>query len=171
VLGTLASAALAEGPATAPAATVDNPQYGMWSTFKPGSSATMVGDIDAGAMGKVHLEVTQTLQSVTADAATLSQATRVTLAGQPQPARPPATQVVPAKQATEAMTQTGTADVQAMGRTFSCRVYEVGRSAGAGSPKGTAYVANGVPGGVVKLVLVGPNGKSLTFVLAATDVK
>ena len=176
LLGAMTSAARADGPATAPAppatapaATVDNPQYALWSTFRPGSSATMAGDLDAGAMGKVHLEVTQTLQSVAPDAITLSQATRLTLSGQPQPARPPAKQVIPAKQAAADMTPAGTADVQALGKTFSCRVYDVGRAGG--GPKGTAYVASGVPGGVVKLVLVGPNGRSLTFVLSATDVK
>ena len=169
LLPALAATARAAAPSTAPAATVDNPQYAMWAPFKPGSSATMVGDVDAGPQGKVHLEVTQTLRSVTPDVVTLAQVTRVTMGGQVQPVTRPLVQMIPAKQARAEMVRAGSADAQAMGRTFTCRVYHVG--GGAAGPPGTAYAADGVPGGVVKLVVNAPDGTPITFVLSATDVK
>ncbi len=167
--------ARAEGPstapATAPAATVANPQYDLWCKYKPGSTVTLAGDMEAGPMGKVHLAVTQTLASVTADAVTVSQTTQMSVMGHDRPAGPPGAQVIPARQAKAQMTATGAADVQAMGKTFPCTVYDMAKPAGGGPASGTAYVNPDVPGGVVKLTLTGANGKALTFVLTAADAK
>ena len=122
-------------------------------------------------MGRLHLEVTQTLTAVTADAVKLTQVNQATVAGKAMPGGPPAVQTLPAKQATAGMRQTGTADVQAMGKAYPCTVYDVAKPAGGGAGQGTAYVNPDVPGGVVKLVLTAPSGKTVTFVLAGVDVK
>ena len=59
------------------------------------------------------------------------------------------------------------ADVQAMGRTFTCKVYDTAQP----GVKVTAYLNDAIPGGVVKLVVTNSNGMALTFVLSTTDVK
>ena len=132
----------------------------------------MVSDTDAGGMGRVHLQVTQTLKAVTPDAVTLAHANVVTVGGKPRPGGPVTTQTIAARVVATAMKPVGTADVQAMGRAFACRVYEASQPGPAGrAAKGTAYMTDAVPGGVVKLVVDVGHGLSLTFVLTATDVK
>ncbi len=163
--------ARADGPATAPSAQVDNPQYAAWARFKPGASVTLVSDTDAGGMGHVHLEVTQLLKAVTPDAVTLVHANKMTLNGKPQAGGPVTVQTIAARVATGAMRPIGTADVTAMGRAFTCHVYEATLPAPGGATHSTAYMNDGVPGGVVKLVTPIAKGVALTFVLGAMDAK
>ena len=168
VSATAGTATAAPPPATAPAK-VDNPQFSLWAYCKPGTSVTLAGDVDNGPQGKVHLEVTQTLASVNADGAVVSEATRYLTQGKTVngPAHP---QPVPARADAGTVRPAGTADVQAMGRTFACRVYDLAPPAPGGA-RATAYFSPDVPGGTVKLVLTGANGRSITFLITALDVK
>jgi hypothetical protein len=158
------------------AAKVDNPQYGLWAKYKPGTSATLVADVDAGKKGKVRLELTRTLRSVTSGSLLVLGVTRASVNGVAQPAGRPVPQSIPAQVTAAEAHRTGTADVTAMGRTFACRVYEVTNPPGVDAPgtpanKATAYLSDDVPGGVVKLVATVAGGKTITFTLTATDVK
>ena len=166
----VAARAGADGPTTAPSM-IDNPQYAAWARCRVGTSVTMVSDTDAGGMGHVHLEVTQVLKSVSADAVTLTHANQLTVAGKPQPGGPITSQTIAAKVAPEAMKPIGNADVSAMGRSFTCHVYEAAQAGGRGAPPVTAYMNDAVAGGVVKLVVPMGKGMALTFVLSATDFK
>ena len=160
----------ADGPTTAPVL-VDNPQYAAWARCRVGTSVTMVSDTDAGAAGQIHLEVTQVLKSVTADAVTLAHANKLTVGGKPQPGGPVTTQTIAAKVRPAEMKPIGNADVSAMGRSFTCHVYEAAQPGGRGAPPVTAYLNDGVAGGVVKLVVPMGKGMALTFVLTAADAK
>ena len=160
-------------PTTGPAAggkMIDNPQYALWAKYKPGSSATLTGDIDS-QMGKIHVEMTQTLSSITADKATVSSAETVTVMGQSR-TMPAQTHDVDAKEAKEEATQTGTKDVTAMGKTFPCKVFEETVKGGmGGGGKITAYVNADVPGGVVQMDVPAPGGKTGSLVMTAMDAK
>lgn len=171
ILATTA-AARADGPAatTAPADTVANPQYDQWAKYKPGTAVTLVADTDAGGLGRVHLEVTQTLRSITPEAATLSHANRQMIDGRLQPAGRVTTQTIAARQPASAMRDVGSADVQAMGRAFKCRVCEMSQPGPVGQTHVTAYLSDEVPGGVVKLVVRSGKGTAITFLINAISV-
>ena len=170
-------AATAAGQTAAPAAsagpaTVDNPQYAAWAGRKVGTSVTLVCQGDGPAGSAARVEVTQTLKSVTADAATVVSATKLSAQGQVHAAGRPTVLTVPARVPPADMRQTGTDTVAAMGRSFACRVYQVAQPvAGGGSSKAVAYLNDAVPGGVVKLVVANPAGGLLAFVVATVDEK
>ncbi len=174
-LGLVASGATAAPPATGPvvdpSAMIDNPQYTAWAKCSVGTSVTLVGETEAGGLGRVHVEVTQTLTAIAPEAVTLSHANAVTVSGQPQPAGPVTTQTIGAKIASIAMKLVGTADVTAMGRTYPCHVYEAAQPGVRGATKSTVYMNDSVPGGVVKLVAAAGGGASVTFLLASVSVK
>jgi hypothetical protein len=184
---------VAAGSARADDATaVPSPRYAAWAKCKPGTSATLSGDMDMGQMGKIHTEITRTLVSVTPDAATVTVLSKITMMGTERPGRT-RTETIPAKEPPRDMKQTGTVDVEAMGKSYKCKVYEAtGAAAGQASPvagrpgmggpgapagynpadaKATAYISDDVPGGMVKLEVTGAAGKLVTFVLTAVDVK
>ncbi len=180
-VGVLASAAPVWGDG---AASAESPQYKAWSKFKPGASATMVADVAMGQM-KMKVTVTHTLTSVTDTEAKVALTTTTEMMGRTQP---PKTQerTFPAKTTGEQQPKpTGNADVQAMGKTFACKVYEVsgaamdmsgghggGAAAAAGAgTKVTIYVNDDVPGGVVKMTMDTPTGMTMNFVLTAFDAK
>jgi hypothetical protein len=79
--------------------------------------------------------------------------------------------------------EVGTKDVEAGGKTYSCKVVEMtgeaasanaaktGGAPAAGKAKLTAYINHDVPGGIVKMEMVGRDGKTMTFLLKAAEVK
>ncbi len=176
----LAAAAPAMGAAPA---TMDNPSYATWAKHKPGTSIAMTADIAANGM-KLQMVSTTTLVSVTADAVTLSIASTVSVMGQTHPGNT-VQKTVPAKIPTQKVQQVGTADVAAAGKTYPCKILEVGAAsvdistpgrggAGANAPAGSKakiYANDDVPGGAVKMEIPMASGTTMTLLLTAMDVK
>ncbi len=185
VLGSIFFLGLAAA-APARAEDVDSPQYGAWAKFKPESSSTLAADIKMGAGNSFHIETTMTLKSVTAQQVEVEATGKVNIMGQDR-TTPPQTRTIPAKETKQDRKDLGEQDVQAMGKTFKCKVYEItgggasglapsprGPAAGGANPnaKATLYVNDDVPGGVVKMdVSSGPGGQAMSFTLTAMDVK
>jgi hypothetical protein len=176
-MAVMAAAAPAARAGDAAGGKVDSPRYAAWSKCKPGTSATLSADLTMGT-AKVHVEMTRTLVSVTPDAATVTVVTKASAMGHDNPPQS-RTENVPAKEDASTVTDAGKADVTAMGKTYSCHVYQTTASAagvtgGRGAaPTGTAkmYFSDDVPGGLVKLEATGPTGAVIDFVLTAVDVK
>ena len=67
-----------------------------------------------------------------------------------------------------------------MGKTFKCKVFEgtgkpatpaPGAKANPTALKGTIFISDDVPGGLVRLEAIGTDGKTETFILTAMDIK
>jgi hypothetical protein len=67
-----------------------------------------------------------------------------------------------------------------MGKSFKCEVFEAKGNpdmkpsrggANAEAMKATVYTNGDIPGGLVRIDTTGPDGKDLTFILTAMDVK
>jgi hypothetical protein len=160
---------------------VDSPQYAAWAKFKVGSSETLAADITAGP-NAVHVEMTQTLVSVADDQIEIESVAKVEANGHSNNPTPIKRTIKSKAPATD-VKETGTQDVKAMDKTFSCKVLELtGDTAVATTPRAgsrqpppaskvTLYVNSDVPGGLVKLESLTADGKTTTFVLSAMDVK
>ena len=172
-------------PTTAPTAErVDNPLYKAWANSKPGSTTTLGLDADS-PMGKVHVDMVFTLDGVDKDGATVEVTGTVTMGGQAH-AGEPKKQTIPAKVSADDVKATGDKDVDAMGKTFKTKVYEVHpaamgtmppAAAGANARKQTAtlYLSDDVPGGIVKLEatggIAGKAGKTQTATVTSFEAK
>ena len=162
---------------------VDNPQYTHWAKFKAGSSSTLTCDSKVGPNAiDIHIETTTTLDSVTPDEVALTSSSKVDVMGHsnnPVPVK----KTIKAKAPAHESKQAGEKDVQAMGKTFKCKVFELtGNAAAANNAKGanaknvkdakaTIYVNGDVPGGLVKMELTGGDGKTMVFNLTAMTAK
>ncbi len=174
LLAATAALARGDGPTTAPAAAPTTAPaaggslpYQLWAKFKPGSSATLSGDVAVPGMGQAHMDLTVTLTAVTPDAVTLGLAQKITVGGQTQ-TMPARTQTIQAGQAVQ-LHPAGTADVAALGKTFPCTIYETPMPGGRGSVK--MYANPDVPGGTVQVEMPLPGGQSNKMVLTAMDAK
>ncbi len=165
----------------------DSPRYAAWAKFKPETTVTLSGDTKMGP-NEVHMDMVRTLKSVTAEQVEVETSVKVAFMGHTN--NPEAKkETIPAKEAKPAMKETGEKDVQAMGKTYKCKVYEIsGADAGAMGPggarphagmanaagteaKATIYVNDDVPGGLVKMESPGPMGAPIVFTLTATETK
>ncbi len=160
-----------------------NPKYAAWSKFKPGSYNTVASDMDAHG-SKIHIEVKRTLVSVSDDEVVVETKTTVNVLGHDHE-YPGVNQTIKAKIDKEEIKQTGEQDVQAMGKSFKCKVFEASGKTDAPAPdkhevpgsniegrKATVYANDDVPGGIVKLETVGADGKTaISFVLTDMQVK
>lgn len=162
---------------------VPDPRYKVWAKYKVGSSSSYTGSMNGGTM-PMQMQMTMTLQELTDDHATLEVSTTMTVMGQPHTST--RTQQIPAHGPAMDVKVIGEEDVQAIGKTFKCKVIErasdvptasaAGHAPGAG---GTAtakvWESSDVPGGMVKLEVnhTSPNGQAggLSFVLSAVDIK
>jgi hypothetical protein len=187
VSGVLIAAAVSAGflcgTAARAADAVENPKYHAWSKFKAGSNETLAADVEAGPQ-KMHVEVTRTLVSITADEAVVESKTKIDIMGHSHES-PGRQETIKATSDKEEVTQTGEETIDAMGKTFKCKVYEskgktdapaapAGPGAAAGNPdgpKGTVWASDDVPGGVVKIASTGRNGKAVTFILTGMESK
>jgi hypothetical protein len=160
---------------------VANPKYTAWSKFKPGSSNTVSADVDMGGT-HVHINVKRTLISVTDAEVVVELKSTVTVMGRDQQGQP-IQQTFDAKADKDVITQKGQQDVDAMGKTFKCTVYEATTKEdvkpdpqakpmpGANAKTATVYTSDDVPGGLVKLETQGQDGKSMVFILTAMEAK
>ena len=162
-----------------------NPNYQVWAKFKPGSTCTVVADIRDG-QDNIHIETTRTLISINADEAVVQTVSKAKRKGH-QDTQAPIKQTIPAvidlgKPDKEQIKETGSKDIDAMGKTFKCRVWDsTPPKAAAGSHppklsaaegmKATIYISDDVPGGIVRLDGVGQNGQTVTFVLTEFETK
>lgn len=174
----IVGAARAEDPA---AEKKDNPNYLVWSKFKPGSTSTVVADISDGK-DNVHIETTRKLVSVSADNVVVETVSIRRTKGK-EITQAPIKQTIPAKTDKDEIKETGTKDTDAMGKTFKCKVWDSApakatksgpnapKIAAAEGMKATIYVCDEVPGGVVRLDGVGENGQSVTFILTKFEAK
>jgi hypothetical protein len=162
------------------AATKDNPNYLVWSKFKPGSTTTVVADITEGK-DNVHIETTRTLLSVSADNVVI-ETTSIRKTKGHEITQAPVKQTIPAKTDKDEIKETGTKDMDAMGKTFKCRVWdsapakaakpaESSKVSASEGMKATIYISDEVPGGIVRLDGIAQNGSSVTFILTKFEAK
>jgi hypothetical protein len=170
-------------PGMARAEEVDNPQYQSWAKFKPGSTRTLVGEMSAQGM-PMQMEMTSTLKDVTPDEATIS--TRVTMHAMGEARERPAQErPVRAKMEKQDIQPVGEEAVEAAGKTYKCKIYDVqsespmgGRARGqqgesATKPaisKSRIWVSPEVPGGLVKMIVPTPAGQ-MTVTLKSFEAK
>jgi hypothetical protein len=160
---------------------VDNQKYQVWAKFKPGSFSTVSMDMEKGAT-KIHLELTRTLISVDSDNAVVETVSKMTFMGQDH-ASPARRETISAKidKDKDSIRETGNKDIDAMGKTFKCKVFEAtgdpdapashGPSVNLDTMKATVYISDTVPGGLVRLDSNGQDGKPVILVLTAMESK
>jgi hypothetical protein len=132
---------------------VANPTFENWKKFAEGSNSTLVMTIEAGGQ-KITSETVNKLVTKTDEAITVEVSGSMEIAGQKQ-AMPTQTQkVTPKVEKADAPTQVGesTEKVEAAGKTFDCKVYEISKKQPNGqSVKAKIWTNEDVPGGVVKM--------------------
>ena len=144
--------------ATARAEMVENPQYKVWSKFGVGSVSTVSGDWNMNNQ-KVTMTSTRKLVEKADDHVTLEVSDTMDFGGQSRTM--PARKVnVPAQAEKKDVAKTGTEDVTAAGKTFSCTVYEMQDLVSAHPDVKTKFWINAdVPGGIVKMLVNTPRGE------------
>jgi hypothetical protein len=139
---------------------IDNPAYQAWAKFKPGTLVKY--STDTNAMGNSSsMKTTQTLTAITPDKATVQVKMSMVVAGNKMdmPAQP--AQDIPAKikkadssanpsPATTAP-DVSTEDVQAAGKTYSCKKTTVTSDQNGMKSTVTTWTCEDVPGSVVKM--------------------
>jgi hypothetical protein len=172
----LVSFALA-GAARADDTMSDNPAYQSWAKFKPG---TMVRySTDANAAGNMSsTEITQTLKDINPDKATIEVKMSMVMAGNKtdlpattheiaakiKKADPAATQTADAPK-----TETSTEDVQAAGKTYSCKKTTITLDANGMTTKATTWTCDDVPGTMVKMESESTGAMSMSTKMMLTD--
>ena len=140
--------------------TIDNPAYQAWAKFKPGTLVKY--STETNAMGNAStMETTQTLTDITPDKAMVEVKISMVVAGNKMdmPAQP--AQEIPAKikkvdasanppSATTAP-DVSTEDVQAAGKTYSCKKTTVISEQNGLKSTTTTWTCDDIPGSVVKL--------------------
>jgi hypothetical protein len=139
--------------ATLHAEQADNPDYAVWAKFKVGSSKTLSGTIQMGS-ARIEVQTTYTLREVTPSHVVVESRTTTDFGNGPHVGKP-VRQVEAAKVEAEEIRNLGHENTEAMGRSFSCTVYQMKDDAvnGVERPwggKAKVWVCPEVPGGVVK---------------------
>jgi len=160
---------------------IDNPRYKAWASFKKGSSRTLDATIQAGPV-QVQTSMQSTLTDVTDDMVTVQTQSTSTYAGQTRQS-PPHNQTIAAKVDQKDIKDDGEESIDAMGKTFKCKVYEASAAAAGASNSAIGQVkfwtSDDVPGGIVKMAVnvptPGPGGQgtttTITYLLSAYEVK
>ena len=132
---------------------VANPAFENWKKFEAGSTSTMSMTIEAGGQ-KMKSETVNKLASKADDVITVEVTGTMEVLGQKQTI-PTQTQKVAAKvEKDDAPTQVGesTEKVEAAGKTFDCKVYELAKKQANGQTvKAKMWMNDDVPGGIVKM--------------------
>jgi hypothetical protein len=132
---------------------IANPTFENWKKFAEGSSATISTTIDANGQ-KMNSETTNKLASKADDAITVEVSGTMEAFGQKRPIPTQSQKVPPKVEKADAPVQVGesTEKVEAAGKTFDCKVYEVTKKMPNGQTiKAKSWVSDDVPGGVVKM--------------------
>ena len=159
----------ATAPTTAPAATVDNPQFANWNRFNVGSNSTLTTNIETGGQ-KIATESTNTLVEKGADKVVVEVSGTMEVAGK-RNAIPAQKQTIPAKIDSQSINKVAGEKIDAAGKTFDCAVYEmVNPDPAQKDAKAKVWISDEVPGGVVKLEANMPQG-SVNGSLKSFEVK
>jgi hypothetical protein len=156
---------------------VDNPAYQSWAKFKAGTLVKY--STDTNAMGNTtSMEMTQTLKDINADNATVEVKMSMVMGGN-KTDMPATTQMVPAKikkvdptvaQTADApKTETSTEDVQAAGKTFSCKKTSVTTDANGMTTKATTWTCDDIPGTMVKMESSSTGSMTMSSKMVLTD--
>jgi hypothetical protein len=148
---------------------VDDPRYLAWAKFGVGSSQTLNGDMEAGQMKMTSVSVRKLVEK-TDDHVTIEFSNTVTIMGQDRPS-PPQKIVIHSKIDKSAYKQLDDEKVDAAGKTFDCKVYELPSASPDGQQStGKCWINDEVPGGLVKMVVSTQRG-TVTQTLASYDAK
>ncbi len=160
---------------------IDNPAYKSWAKFNKGTSVTY--STQATTMGNTsNITTTETLMDVTPDAVTVQMSLSMVVAGNTMN-MPGQTQTIPAKitrstgaattQPVDASATTATEDVQAAGKTFSCKKVTATMNQNGMTATSTSWMCDDVPGGMVKMESnsTGSMTATTSMMLTAIDVK
>jgi hypothetical protein len=133
---------------------VDNPRYLAWAKFKVGSSRTWAGLVQAGPL-KILVQMKSTLRNVAEDHVTIETRTTLDFGQGPREGRPILLTEEARIEALE-VKSLGEENLDLMGRTFKCQVYQMKDDAVDGKErpwggKAKVWVCPDVPGGVVKI--------------------
>jgi len=161
---------------------IDNPTYKAWSKFKPGTSATMKMESDAGGM-KSETETTTTLVELNADKAVVETKMSMNAGGQkmdmpaqktdvpakldkPPEAAAPNTPKPEVKESTEEVEIPG-------GKKVKAKVTETKSDANGMKTVSKVWMSDEVPGGMVKMetTMDGTVKGTTTMKLTACDIK
>jgi hypothetical protein len=155
----------------------DNPAYQSWAKFKPGTVVKYSTDANAGGNAS-SMEITQTLKGVDADKATIEVKMSMVMAGN-KTDLPATTHEIPAKikkgdpgaaQTADApKTETSTEDVQAAGKTYSCKKTTITSDANGMTTKATTWTCDDVPGTMVKMESESTGAMSMSTKMMLTD--
>jgi hypothetical protein len=132
---------------------VANPTFENWKKFAEGSNSTLSMTIEAVGQ-KMTSEAVSKLVKKEDDGVTIEVSSSMEIAGQKQTMPPQTQKVAPKVEKADAPTQVGesTEKVEAAGKTFDCKVYEVSKKQPNGQTvKAKMWVSDDVPGGVVKM--------------------
>jgi hypothetical protein len=146
---------------------VDNPRYQAWAKFGVGSSETLQASISTGGM-QMTAETQFQLAEKADDQVTINITT--TVMGHQSAPRP---QVISSKMDGKEINQLPNEKVDAAGKTFDCKVFEVpDPNAQAQGTTMKVWVSDDVPGGCVKMEAVSPRSNTkVTYLLESYDAK
>jgi hypothetical protein len=158
--------------AMARAEDMDNPAYAAWSKFNIGSSETLAADMQGAnpQAPKMTMEMVRKLVEKADDHITVEVTTTIDVAGQKKE-MPPRQQKVPAKIEKKDVKSSGTEDVEAAGKKYTCKVYDM-KNFSAQNPDASVklWVNDDIPGGLVKMEAESARGK-MTSVLKSFETK
>jgi hypothetical protein len=151
---------------------MDNPAFTAWSKFAVGSSETLSAELQGPnpQAPKMTMEMVRKLVEKADDHVTIEVTTTIDAAGQKKelPAR---NQNVPAKMEKKDVKSSGTEDVEAAGKKYTCKVYDI-KGFSTQNPDATVklWVNDEIPGGLVKMEAQSPRG-TMTSLLKSFETK
>ena len=143
--------------------------FQAWEGFGVGSSATLESTAE-NPRGLLASTSVQKLIEKADDHLVLEVAATVVMSGKTDSIPPSKITVQAAPDPSIGVTQTGSEDVAAAGKTFSCKVLTVTNSVAGPNVKLKIWTSKEVPGGIVKLEMDGPSLK-IRSMLKSLDVK
>jgi hypothetical protein len=177
----LAMVAMMVSAAPLRAGQMDNPEYKAWASFKVGSSSTLTVK---GAGGGGYLRPSSGVPASQSTLVEIDSDKVMILLGSPSATNKP--RPVLATMNAGIMKQVGEESVDAMGKTFKCKVYETPKDtwnaadgSGQKSTQTKKWICDDVPGGLVKMEIYrtdpAPDGQQYhnteTHLLSAYEVK
>jgi hypothetical protein len=151
---------------------MDNPAFAAWSKFAIGSSETLTAELQGAnpQAAKMTMEMVRKLVEKADDHITIEVTSTINVAGQKKE-MPSRNQNVPAKMAKKDVKSSGTEEVEAAGKKYTCKVYDV-KGFSAQNPDATVklWVNDDIPGGLVKMEAQSPRG-TMTSLLKSFETK
>ncbi len=155
---------------------VDNPEYKSWSSFEKGTSVTR--DMTANAAGRViKSQMTLTLESLSGEAAIVTQATVVEVGGMKVTAQNQK-QTIPAKiskakadEFEKARVKKGEETLKIAGKEYQCIKFDTVYEQQNLKMKAMLWYCEQIPGGMAKLEADGGNLFKLSAEVSAIDAK